>query len=112
MAKISWASALLVAVGVAGGACSNSATGGQAHPVGYLSTPDAPLVAPINQYETSSTFQEKQEKSGYMPAAGTPLVAPDNQDETSDSTLQKQQKSGYFPSAGAPLVSPTTTGTH
>jgi hypothetical protein len=53
MTRISWASCFLVAVGVSAAACSNSTIGSQSQPAGYFGDAGAPLVAPVNPYETS-----------------------------------------------------------
>ncbi len=85
---------------------------GNANSPGYFTDAGAPLVAPVNQNDTSNTTAQKQEQSGYFPDAGAPLVAPDEGNAGADSTARKQTESGYFPSAGAPLVSPMNNGVH
>ena len=75
---------------------------------GYLSTPDAPLVAP-NDYNTGSpqTTTARQQASGYFAVPDASLVPPTAYDTGSPAaTLQRQRASGYFAEAGAPLVPP------
>jgi hypothetical protein len=94
------------------GVASAAYADGNAQSPGYFSDAGAPLVAPVNQYETSDTTALKQQQSGYFPSADAPLVAPNENNADADSTARKQTESGYFPSADAPLVSPTNNGVH
>jgi hypothetical protein len=95
-------------VGIAAAAYAD----GNAQSPGYFTAAGAPLVAPVNQNDTSNTTIQKQKESGYFPSADAPLVAPDGGNAGADATASEQSKSGYFPSADAPLVSPTTNGVH
>lgn len=95
-------------IGVAAAAYADGTSSSPA----YYNDAGAPLVAPVNQNDTSTTTIQKQQKSGYFPNADAPLVAPYGGNAYAASTEQKQEKSGYFPSADAPLVAPTTNGVH
>jgi len=95
-------------IGVAAAAYAD----GNANAPGYFTDAGAPLVAPVNQNDTSSTTAEKQQQSGYFPSADAPLVAPDSGNAGAAATASDQSRSGYFPAADAPLVSPTTNGVH
>jgi len=93
-------------IGVAAAAYAD----GNANSPGYFTEAGAPLFAPVNQNDSSSTTAQKQQESGYFPSADAPLVAPDSGNAGAAATAGDQSKSGYFPSADAPLVSPNTTG--
>ncbi|HUH86296.1 MAG TPA: hypothetical protein VLX85_16935 [Stellaceae bacterium] len=80
---------------------------GNAQSPGYFTQAGAPLVAPVNQNDTSDATIQKQRESGYFPSADAPLAAPDNGNAGAAATASDQAESGYFPSADAPLVSPT-----
>ncbi|HZB93018.1 MAG TPA: hypothetical protein VE397_16345 [Stellaceae bacterium] len=108
MARFVFGSIVLVPLCLACAACGTS-TGADPKSAGYLSTPDAPLVAPVNQNDRSDATAGKQRESGYFPAADAPLTAPDGHTPDPSSTQKKQQNSGYFPAAGSPLVPPTTS---
>ena len=107
MTRFAFAGIVLVPLCLACAACG-TATGADPKTAGYLGSPDAPLVAPVNQNDRSDTTAQKQQNSGYFPQADAPLVAPNTHPVDASSTLQKQQNSGYFPSADAPLVPSTT----
>ncbi len=112
MTRFALAGSLFIAIGIAAAACSDSMPRSADQSPGYFTDAGAPLVAPVNQYDTSNTTAQKQEQSGYFPSAGAPLVAPDEGNAGADSTARKQTELGYFPSAGAPLVSPMNNGVH
>ncbi len=102
---------LALAAGLLLPAAAFAGTPDTANPsAGYLTIPDAPMVAP-NDATTGSSGStiRRQQESGYFPTADAPMVAPDTVPGDASQTLPRQRASGYFPSADAPMVAPASS---